>query len=408
MEVKDHRYDKHFLLNEETVLDYVRAARTFFTPDAQLKAKEIGDGNINYVFRIWEEATGKSLVIKQADQRLKSSGRALSLQRNRIEAELLKLEDRYAPGMVPKIYHYDETMCALVMEDISDHHNLRKELMKGKIYDRFAEEITDFMAKVLLSTSDLLMDRHEKKEKVRAFINIDLCDITEDLVFTEPYYDYKGRNRITEGNERFVKKVLYDDECLKTEVGTLRDAFMNHAQALLHGDLHSGSIFINETGIKVIDPEFAFYGPIGYDVGNVIGNMFFTLASHLVRQTGDLKFCRWVEKTIADLFDRFQAKAIALLSAQCHLPLYTQSFLTSYVGHIMSDAVGMAGTEIIRRIVGDTKVEEIETIEAGEAKRSIERVLILTASQFIKNRDAYTEGKQLVEEFCRMKESIWS
>ena len=115
MEVKDHRYDKHFLLNEETVLDYVRAARTFFTPDAQLKAKEIGDGNINYVFRIWEEATGKSLVIKQADQRLKSSGRALSLQRNRIEAELLKLEDRYAPGMVPKIYHYDETMCALVM-----------------------------------------------------------------------------------------------------------------------------------------------------------------------------------------------------------------------------------------------------------------------------------------------------
>ena len=183
---------------------------------------------------------------------------------------------------------------------------------------------------------------------------------------------------------------------------------MNHAQALLHGDLHSGSIFINETGIKVIDPEFAFYGPIGYDVGNVIGNMFFTLASHLVRQTGDLRFCRWVEKTIADLFDRFQAKAIALLSAQCHLPLYTQSFLTSYVGHIMSDAVGMAGTEIIRRIVGDTKVEEIETIEAGEAKRSIERVLILTASQFIKNRDAYTEGRQLVEEFCRMKESIWS
>lgn len=49
---------------------------------------------------------------------------------------------------------------------------------------------------------------------------------------------------------------------------------MNNAQALIHGDLHSGSIFINEKGIKVIDPEFAFYGPMGYDIGNVIGNLF--------------------------------------------------------------------------------------------------------------------------------------
>lgn len=49
---------------------------------------------------------------------------------------------------------------------------------------------------------------------------------------------------------------------------------MNHAQALVHGDLHSGSIFVNEEGLKVIDPEFAYYGPIGYDIGNVIGNMF--------------------------------------------------------------------------------------------------------------------------------------
>ena len=34
---------------------------------------------------------------------------------------------------------------------------------------------------------------------------------------------------------------------------------MNNAQALLHGDLHTGSIFANEQGVKVIDPEFAFY-----------------------------------------------------------------------------------------------------------------------------------------------------
>ena len=34
---------------------------------------------------------------------------------------------------------------------------------------------------------------------------------------------------------------------------------MNYSQSLIHGDLHSGSIFINEKGIKIIDPEFSFY-----------------------------------------------------------------------------------------------------------------------------------------------------
>ena len=63
-----------------------------------------------------------------------------------------------------------------------------------------------------------------------------------------------------------MQKHLYRNEKLKAEVGMLRNAFMNNAQALIHGDLHSGSIFINKNGIKVIDPEFAFYGPRGYDI----------------------------------------------------------------------------------------------------------------------------------------------
>ena len=58
---------------------------------------------------------------------------------------------------------------------------------------------------------------------------------------------------------------------------------MTHAQALIHGDLHTGSIFIKEDSTKVIDAEFAFYGPIGYDVGNVIAKISFlhmSMASH--------------------------------------------------------------------------------------------------------------------------------
>ena len=59
---------------------------------------------------------------------------------------------------------------------------------------------------------------------------------------------------------------------------SLKNNFMNNAQALIHGDLHSGSIFINERGMKVIDPEFLSMA-MGYDIGNVIGNLFFSLVN---------------------------------------------------------------------------------------------------------------------------------
>ncbi len=399
-------YTDHFLLDEKTIIDFVKDNLDYFDRDASLHAKEIGDGNINYVFRVWDEKTGRSLVIKQADKKLKSSGRPLGVYRNKIEAEILKLQNSFAPGKVPHIYHYNESMCALTMEDISDFKNLRTALLEGNIYEDLSREITDFMVQVLLSTTDLLMDRHMKKEFVKKFINVELCDISEDLVFTEPYFNYKDRNVITAGNEDFVNAVLYNDESLKKEVGVLRNTFMNASQALIHGDLHSGSIFINETGIKVIDPEFAFYGPIGYDVGNVIGNLFFSLANKLVTAPDHTEFISWIERTISEIFDCFKEKAVHKLTTEIEFPLYNDGFINGYVAGIMSDTVGMAGTEIIRRVVGDTKVKDLILIKEGKEKIKIERALILTAVSFIKNRKTYTCGMELIDEFRRCKESV--
>jgi 5-methylthioribose kinase len=399
-------YTDHFLLDEKTIIDFVKDNLDYFDRDASLHAKEIGDGNINYVFRVWDEKTGRSLVIKQADKKLKSSGRPLGVYRNKIEAEILKLQNSFAPGKVPHIYHYNESMCALTMEDISDFKNLRTALLEGNIYEDLSREITDFMVQVLLSTTDLLMDRHMKKEFVKKFINVELCDISKDLVFTEPYFNYKDRNVITAGNEDFVNAVLYGDEGLKKEVGVLRNTFMNASQALIHGDLHSGSIFINETGIKVIDPEFAFYGPIGYDVGNVIGNLFFSLANKLVTAPDHTEFISWIERTISEIFDCFKEKAVHKLTTEIEFPLYNDGFINGYVAGIMSDTVGMAGTEIIRRVVGDTKVKDLILIKEGKEKIKIERALILTAVSFIKNRKTYTCGMELIDEFRRCKESV--
>ena len=52
---------------------------------------------------------------------------------------------------------------------------------------------------------------------------------------------------------------------------------------MIHGDLHTGSIMVTATETRVIDPEFAFYGPMGFDIGAVIGNLllaYFAQAGH--------------------------------------------------------------------------------------------------------------------------------
>ena len=272
------QFEEHFLMNSEDIKAYIRLKTDLFEKKADLEVIEIGDGNINYVFLVRELITGKSVVVKQADTLLRSSGRPLDISRSQIEAEILQIQSKLAAAFIPHVYCYDKEMATLIMEDISAYKNLRYELENKQIFPDLAEELSTFLAKTLLPTTDLAWDRQDKKRLVKQFVNIEMCDITEDLVFTEPYNDYKKQNNIIQSNQKFVEEKIYQNPKLISEVAKLRVNYMNNTQALIHGDLHSGSIFVDQKGIKVIDPEFAFYGPMGYDIGNVIGNLFFPLA----------------------------------------------------------------------------------------------------------------------------------
>lgn len=393
------KYLDHFLMNTNTAKEYAKDKLEYFQEESILECIEIGDGNINYVFKVWEESTGKSIIIKQADKFLRSSGRPLDVYRNKIEAEILMIEGKLAKEFVPEVFYYDENMCALSMEDISEYKNLRTELMQGKTFGCLADSISTFLVNTLLPTTDLVIDRATKKEYVKLFTNIELCDISEDLVFTEPYYDYKSRNIILDENKTFVEEYLYNDDKLKKEVAILRDKFMNQSQALIHGDLHSGSIFINEDGLKVIDPEFAFYGPMGYDVGNVIGNLFFAWANKYYTDRNNEDFLNWISTTIEETINLFMDKFSEKYDDLVTFNLYNKHFKEDYIKKVISDSFGYAGTEIIRRVVGDSKVIEVTSVEDINKRLPMERSLIKMGISLVNNRDKFLEGKDVVREF---------
>ena len=392
------KYDTHFLMTEADAIDYAKDFLKFFEQDEVVNCHEVGDGNINYVFILKSETTGKTLAIKQSDKLLRCAGRPLDLKHSKIEADILMYQNQLAPGLVPKVYDYNEAMCAIAMEDISGYENTRKGFMAGHIYPSYVKDICDFMVNTMLPTTDLVLGQKEKKDWVIRYSNPELCEITEKLVLAEPFGSPADENEYTKENREFVRDFLYENADLRSQVALLRNNFMNNAQALIHGDLHSGSIFGNENGLKIIDPEFAFYGPMGYDAGNVIGNLFFSLVYWKLNDPENTEMIDWLTSTAATVFDRFADTLNERWNDFVTFDLYREpGFRKAYIAEVLADTVGYAGTEIIRRTVGSSKVAEVQSFPMDDPRRAqMERILIGLGSHFIMNRKRIKFGFELI------------
>lgn len=387
-------FDTYFLMKESDVIAYIQEKLDFFEKDASLECQEIGDGNLNYVFRVRDCHNGTSIIVKQAGTHLRiSEEMSLTTDRGRIEASILKLQGQLCPGLVPKVYLYDEVMCAMIMEDMIGHTMMRTGLIHHETYPQFAHQITTFLVRSLLLTTDIVMDHQERKALVKEFTNPELCDITENLVFGEPILNYNHRNDVFAPIADFVEKEIYQDEALKAEVAKLKFDFMNHAQSLIHGDLHTGSVFINQEHTFVFDPEFAFFGPMGYDIGNVIANLFFAWANGnatIADSSQKTQFCGWCMCTIMEIIDLFKEKFNLLYEEKVTEPLArSEDFKQAYLQDILSDTAGYAGTECIRRIVGMAHNKDITTIKDTEKRANAEKIILTFAKELILHREEF-------------------
>lgn len=361
------RFSSHYKMEGDDIIDYVFEHSNFFDSNENLVCEEIGDGNINYVYRIFDTNTKKSLILKQADvqTRVRPDG-YLNPDRSIREAEVLKLYNECAPDFSPKIIYADPVMAAIIMEDIGSYSNLRMELMAGKIFYGIEELIARFIVDTSLPSTDLVLAYQKKFQAAAKFYNPDLCKITEDLVFTHPYKDVRRRNILLPENADWLKKKFYEDSDLIARVAVLKEKFNNYSQGLIHGDLHSGSIFVKneneEIKIKIIDPEFAFYGPIAYDLGNVLAHFIFAqgyakyspLFVDEEKQRTD--FLSWLENAKNNLFKFFHIFAKDFLIKNIKDPVYqNEIFIDNYIEKIKIDAASFCGTELNRRIIGSAK-----------------------------------------------------
>ncbi|MDD1528678.1 S-methyl-5-thioribose kinase [Bradyrhizobium sp. WBOS7] len=379
----DPRRQDYRILHEADLRDYIAevfdvAARLGGEP-ASWTITEVGDGNLNLVFIVKGPRGG--IAVKQALPYVRLVGESWPLPLSRAHYEYLALskQAQLAPGLVPALLHHNEDLALTVMELLEPHIIMRKGLVAGTRYPGFVGDITTFMARTLFFTSDLALSAAEKKEGIAAFAgNHALCKITEDLIFTDPYR-IAEQNRWTAPYLDGLAAELRDDMELHVAISRLKLKFMASPEALLHGDLHTGSIMVTESETRVIDPEFAFYGPMGFDVGAVLANLlmaYFASAGHERAPGGRAAFEAWVLETVEQVWSEFARKFLELWRAGAAGDAYPASLFAgekgaarleaerqAYIQRLFADTIGLAAAKIIRRIFGLAHNIDFELIE---------------------------------------------
>lgn len=331
-------------------LESVRPFAAAYLEGDPREAVEIGDGNLNLVYRV-RSATG-SVIVKQALPYLRVAGEGwpLTLDRTRLEAEAMGVHARHAPGLAPQVLHFDETAAAVVMEDLHQHVVWRTAIVSGRDVVGVADALGRYCARTLLGTSRLAMSAEERRALLPRFENPQLSAISEELVFTAPYVDAPS-NRYGEAAADLAAELRADDR-MRAIAAQLRWEFRARQEALIHGDLHTGSVMVRDGDLRVIDLEFATWGPMAYDTGNVVANLALARIARRVGGTGD-----------ATALDRDAAAFWSALTDELkRLWPRDEPWLDRFIAALLVDTARYASTEMVRRMVGLAHVADVDEL----------------------------------------------
>jgi 5-methylthioribose kinase len=379
---------------------------------------EVGDGNLNLVF-IVRGADG-SVCVKQALPYVRVAGTAwpMTLERAFFEASYYCAVAPFVGGLIPRVYHYDPELYCIVMECLAPHIILRRGLIAGCRYPNAARDIGEYIARASFFTSDLARPFEQKMDGIALFArNKALIRITVDLVFCDPYR-FSERNRHTAPQLDEIVADLRSDDRLKMAAARFGQKFLNEVQALVHGDLHSGSVMVTEGDTRVIDPEFAFYGPIGFDLGAFLGNLllsWYSQPGHASAQDNRLAYQQWILEQARTFWESFRRSFLTLWAKNAHGDVLPPSMFArpeeaialelargAFLDGLLADMLGFAACKMIRRIVGFAHVIDFDSIQDCSMRAGCEASALAMARTLLTHPEQFNSIQDVIAAVPRM------
>jgi len=375
--------------------------------------REVGDGNLNLVFLV--EGPEGAVCVKQALPYVRAAGPSwpMSPERAFFENAYFTAVAPHVGGMIPEIHHYDPELYCTVMERLSPHVILRHGLIAARRYENAARDIGEYVARTAFFTSDLAVPFERKLGGVALFArNASLVRISVDLIFTDPYVE-SARNRHTSPQLDATVAELRRDSALKVAAAHFGRKFLTDLQALIHGDLHSGSIMVSQDDTRVIDPEFACYGPIGFDLGAFLGNLLLNWYAQPGRGTAadDREaYRRWILDQARIFWATFRRRFLALWAEHAGGDAFPAAMFRApedaavlasargaYVDALFADMLGFAGCKMIRRILGFAHVQDLDGIEDADRRGRCESGALAMARTLLIQPEAFRSIDDVID-----------
>jgi 5-methylthioribose kinase len=377
------------------------------------RIEQVRNNDMNLVFMV--DGPHGRLCVKQAVPSVRLGDRSLAvpLERTIYEEAAFSFYRRIVSDLVPRVLHYDSEQFLLVIERLDQHRPLRQGLIEGQRLEHLAERAGTFLAASLFATSDLGMAALEKRERLAFFCgNNEMRNLSEELIFIEPFTSGTLGSWLAPELDAEVLD-LRGDADLKRAVAELHLKFLSEPQALLHGDLHTGSIMVSASDLKVIDPEFAGFGPMGFDIGLLLGDLliaYFSQEGHARADAPRDGIESWLLGAAADTWtlfsDRFIGRWRGAAEGDALPPVLfdgpggdeaRRELKQAYMRRLFEDSLRFAGLEMVRRILGRRPVSDFTTIAERARRATSERKTLLLGRELIKSAQHVTDMAHVIE-----------
>jgi 5-methylthioribose kinase len=148
--------------------------------------------------------------------------------------------------------------------------------------------------------------------------------------------------------------------------------------------------------VKAIDCEFAFYGPLGFDLGALIAN--YTIAAARARALGNVDQMKWLLSLAEQTWEGFETTFRDLWPNRVDKRVFNEEMFENLMQTWRSDAQGYAGAKMARRIVGLAKTSDIETLEPN-LREGAARAVLQMARLSTKERNLGKSWKNIAQQF---------
>lgn len=256
-------------------------ARGWLAPDETLRgAAKAGEGNMNYTLRV--STSQRSFILKQARPWVEKYPHiAAPWERALVEGQFYKAiaEDAELAARMPQLLGLDAQSHILALEDLGEAQDFTSLYRGEELMDAQLEELAAYLSRLHFLPGDT--------ERKRMFTNRAMRTLNHFHIFDFPLQLANGveLDAITPGLNEVARNLKLDGDFVNT-VKDLGELYLRDGGTLLHGDYFPGSWLQTAQGVRVIDPEFCFYGPLEFDLGVMIAHLY--LSGQKVRLAHEL------------------------------------------------------------------------------------------------------------------------